>query len=113
MASTRPLGRIRSLLALAALVGAAALLVPSVVGAAPAVPPVPSIGSVTAELSSLSSQTKALTDTFNAAQADLRLKQMQASVAQRDAARASAAYQVARGQLSQVVTADYEENSFG
>jgi murein DD-endopeptidase MepM/ murein hydrolase activator NlpD len=112
VALTRPPGRIRLLLVAAALVGIPALIAPSVVSAAPAVPPVPSIASVTAELSSLASKTKALTDKYNAAQADLRVKQLQAGVAQKDAARASAAYQTARGQLTRIVTADYEESSF-
>jgi murein DD-endopeptidase MepM/ murein hydrolase activator NlpD len=112
VASTRPLGRIRALLVAAVLVATAALIEPSIVAAAPAVPPVPSIASATAALSRLSGETKALTGKYNAAQADLRMKQMQASVAQQDAARASAAYQAARAQLTQIVTADYEQDSF-
>jgi peptidoglycan DL-endopeptidase CwlO len=112
VALTRTRIRIRSILAgvaLAALVGAGAVVLPHVAGATPGQP---TIAAVQAKLDKLAKQNEVLAEQYNKAAADVQTQQKSADAAQRDALTAAADFDKARAQLRQTVTAEYESASF-
>ena len=109
MALTERAGRVRPLLAGAVLAGIAALLATSgASAAAPGQPVVPTIASVTARLDALATETTALAEKYDAAQAGVRVAQLRADVAAQAAGQAAAEYRTARTLLAPLVTANYE-----
>ena len=112
MALTRTPSRVRSLLtgaALAALVGAGALVVPHVAGATPGQP---TIAEVTAKLDKLSKQNEVLAEQYNKVTAEVQADQKAADAAQRDALTAATDFDKARTMLRRTVTAEYESAAF-
>jgi peptidoglycan DL-endopeptidase CwlO len=112
VALTRTPSRVRSLLtgaALAALVGAGALVVPHVAGAAPGQP---TIAEVTATLDKLARQNEVLAEQYNKATAEVQADQKAADAAQRDALTAATDFDKARAMLRRTVTAEYESAAF-
>ena len=108
MAFTRTPRHVRSLLvgvALAALVGAGAVVLPHVVGATPGRP---TIGEVTAKLDKLARQNEVLAEKYNQAAAEVQAQQKAADTAQREALAAATGFDKARVRLRQTVTAAYE-----
>jgi cell wall-associated NlpC family hydrolase len=104
--------RVRSLLAgaaLAALIGAGAVVLPHVAGATPGHPTIPE---VTAKLEKLAHQNDVLDEQFNKATADVKTRQKAADAAQRDALKAATDFDRARTLLRQTVTREYEAPSF-
>jgi len=104
--------RVRSLLAgvaLTALIGAGAVVLPYVAGAAPGQP---TIGEVTAKLDKLAKQNEVLAEQYNKATADVKADQKAADAAQGEALTAAADFDNARDRLRQTVTAEYESASF-
>src|SRR5260370_35439249 len=96
VALTRTPSRVRSLLtgaALAALVGAGALVVPHVAGAAPGQP---TIAEVTATLDKLARQNEVLAEQYNKAPAEGQADQKAADAEQREALTAAPAFDKAR-----------------
>jgi cell wall-associated NlpC family hydrolase/outer membrane murein-binding lipoprotein Lpp len=112
VAFTRTTRRVRSLLtgvALAALIGAGAVVLPYVAGAAPGQP---TIGEVTAKLDKLAKQNEVLAEQYNKATADVKADQKAADAAQGEALTAATDFDNARARLRQTVTAEYESASF-
>jgi cell wall-associated NlpC family hydrolase/outer membrane murein-binding lipoprotein Lpp len=112
VAFTRTTRRVRSLLtgvALAALIGAGAVVLPHVAGAAPGQP---TIGEVTAKLDKLAKQNEVLAEQYNKATADVKADQKAADAAQGEALTAATDFDNARARLRQTVTAEYESASF-
>jgi cell wall-associated NlpC family hydrolase len=112
VASTRTPRRVRSILAgvaLAALVGAGAVVLPHVAGASPGQP---TIAEVTAKLDKLARQNEVLAEKFNQATAEVQAQQKVADATQREALAAAADFGKARTLLRQTVTAAYESASF-
>ena len=112
MAFTRTTRRVRSLLtgvALAALIGTGAVVLPYVAGAAPGQP---TIGEVTAKLDKLAKQNEVLAEQYNKATADVKADQKAADAAQGEALTAATDFDNARARLRQTVTAEYESASF-
>ncbi len=112
MAFTRTPRHIRSLLAgvaLAALIGAGAVVLPYVAGATPGQP---TIGEVTAKLDKLAKQNEVLAERYNKATADVKADQKAADAAQGEALTAATDFDNARASLRQTVTAEYESASF-
>jgi len=112
VALTRTPSRVRSLLtgaALAALVGAGALVVPHVAGAAPGPP---TIAEVTAKLDKLSQQNEVLAEQYNKVTAEVQADQKAADAAQQQALTAATDFDKARTMLRQTVTAEYESAAF-
>ncbi len=108
MAFTRTPRHLRSLLAgvaLAALVGAGAVVVPHVAGATPGQP---TISEVTAKLDKLAKQNEVLAEQYNAANAAVQAQQKAADAAQHKALAAATDFNKARARLRQTVTAAYE-----
>jgi cell wall-associated NlpC family hydrolase/outer membrane murein-binding lipoprotein Lpp len=112
VAFTRTPRRVRSFLAgiaLTALIGAGAVVLPYVAGAAPGQP---TIGEVTAKLDKLAKQNEVLAEQYNKATADVKSDQKAADAAQGEALTAATDFDNARARLSQTVTAEYESASF-
>jgi cell wall-associated NlpC family hydrolase len=112
VAFTRTARHVRSLLAgiaLTALIGAGAVVLPHIAGAAPGQP---TIGEVTAKLDKLAKQNEVLAEKYNKATADVKAGQKAADTAQGDALTAATDFDNARARLSQTVTAEYESASF-
>jgi len=112
VALTRTRSHVRSLLvgtALVALVGAGAIVLPHVAGAAPRQP---TIGEVTAKLDKLAKQNEVLAEQYNKANAEVQAAQKSADIAQRQALTAATGFDKARARLRQTVTAEYESASF-
>ena len=112
MAFTRTPRRVRSLLAgiaLTALIGAGAVVLPYVAGATPGQP---TIGEVTAKLDKLAKQNEVLAEQYNKATADVKADQKAADAAQGEALTAATDFDNARASLRQTVTAEYESASF-
>jgi cell wall-associated NlpC family hydrolase len=112
VAFTRTPRHVRSLLAgvaLAALIGSGAVVLPHVVGATPAQP---TIGEVTAKLDKLAKQNEVLAEQYNQATAEVQAQQKAADAAQRKALASAADFDKARARLRQTVTAAYESGSF-
>jgi len=112
VALTRIRSHVRPLLtgvALAALVGAGAVVLPHVAGATPGQP---TIAEVTAKLDKLSKQNEVLAEQYNKATAEVHTNQKAADAAQRAALAAATDFDTARGRLRQTVTAEYEASSF-
>ncbi len=65
-----------------------------------------------AQIEQLDRKKEVLTETYNLAQADVQASQKAAAAAQRAATKAHTDFAMARGQLTQVVTARYEGASF-
>jgi peptidoglycan DL-endopeptidase CwlO len=112
VAFTRTPRHIRSFLAgiaLTALIGAGAAVLPHVAGAAPGQP---TIGEVTAKLDKLAKQNEVLAEQYNKATADVKVDQKAADAAQGEALTAATDFDNARARLRQTVTAEYESASF-
>jgi peptidoglycan DL-endopeptidase CwlO len=112
VAFTRTPRHIRSFLAgiaLTALIGAGAAVLPHVAGAAPGQP---TIGAVTAKLDKLAKQNEVLAEQYNKATADVKVDQKAADAAQGEALTAATDFDNARARLRQTVTAEYESASF-
>jgi peptidoglycan DL-endopeptidase CwlO len=112
VALTRIPSRVRSLLAgaaLAALIGAGAVVLPHVAGATPGQPTIPE---VTAKLEKLAHQNDVLDEQYNHATADVKARQKAADAAQREALKAATDFDRARTLLRQTVTKTYEAPSF-
>ena len=112
MAFTRTPRHARSFLAgiaLTALIGAGAVVLPHIAGAAPGQP---TIGEVTAKLDKLAKQNEVLAEKYNKATADVKAGQKAADAAQGEALTAATDFDNARARLSQTVTAEYESASF-
>jgi peptidoglycan DL-endopeptidase CwlO len=112
VALTRTRSHVRSLLvgtALTALVGAGAIVLPHVAGAAPGQP---TIAEVTAKLDKLAKQNEVLAEQYNKANAEVQADQKAADTAQRQALTAATDFDKARARLRQTVTAEYESASF-
>jgi len=112
VALTRTPSRVRSLLAgvaLAALVGAGAVVLPHVAGATPGQP---TVAEVMAKLDKLSQQNEVLAEQYNKATADVKAQQKAGDAAQREALSAATDFDKARARLSRTVTAEYESAAF-
>ena len=112
MALSRIPSRVRSLLAgaaLAALIGAGAVVLPHVASATPGQPTIPE---VTAKLDKLAHQNDVLDEQYNQAAIDVKARQKAADAAQREALKAAADFDRARAMLRQTVTREYEAPSF-
>jgi peptidoglycan DL-endopeptidase CwlO len=112
VALTRVPSRVRSLLAgaaLAALIGAGAVVLPHVAGATPGQP---TIEQVKARLDKLAHQNEILAEQYNKAAAEVKAEQKAADTAQREALAAATQFDKARARLSQTITAEYESASF-
>ena len=112
MALTRTPSRVRSLLAgaaLAALIGAGAVVLPHIAGATPGQP---TIEDVKARLDKLAHQNEILAEKYNKAAGEVKAEQKAADTAQRTALAAAANFDKARARLSQTITAEYESSSF-
>jgi peptidoglycan DL-endopeptidase CwlO len=112
VAITRTPRHVRSLLAgvaLAALIGAGALVLPHVAGAAPGQP---TIGDVTAKLDELAKQNEVLAEQYDKATAEVQAQQKAANAAQHEALAAATDFDNARARLRQTVAAEYESASF-
>jgi cell wall-associated NlpC family hydrolase/outer membrane murein-binding lipoprotein Lpp len=112
VALSRIPSRVRSLLAgaaLAALIGAGAVVLPHVAGATPGQPTIPE---VTAKLDKLAHQNDVLDEQYNQASIDVKARQKAADAAQREALKAAADFDRARVLLRQTVTREYEAPSF-
>jgi len=96
-------------IALTALIGAGAVVLPHIAGAAPGQP---TIGEVTAKLDKLAKQNEVLAEKYNKATADVKAGQKAADAAQGEALTAATDFDNARARLSQTVTAEYESASF-
>jgi cell wall-associated NlpC family hydrolase len=108
--------RTRHLVVIAAL-AVAALVVPAVASAMPGTPLASpkkhlTVAQVQRELGHLALRNSQLVDKFDQAQMDVQHKQAAAQTARRAAAKADAAFQVARAQLGATATAMYEGGSF-
>jgi cell wall-associated NlpC family hydrolase len=112
VALSRIPSRVRSLLvgaALAALIGAGAVVLPHVAGASPGQPTIPE---VTAKLAKLAHQNDVLDEQYNRATAVVAARQKAADAAQREALKAASDFDRARTLLRQTVTQEYEGPSF-
>lgn len=101
----------RSMIAAVFVIAASVLLLPSGADAEPG-NPTPTVASVTAQLDKLANQTEALTEQFNAAQAEVDREQKAVGTAQRKADAATAQFEAARRQLAELSLAQYEGGSF-
>jgi peptidoglycan DL-endopeptidase CwlO len=112
VALTRIPCRVQSLLAgaaLAALIGAGAVVVPEIAGATPGHPTIPE---VTAKLGKLAHQNEVLDEQYNQTAAEVKARQKAADAAQREALKAASDFDRARALLRQTVTREYEAPSF-
>jgi cell wall-associated NlpC family hydrolase len=106
--------RIKFVSLVAAMLGIAACVVPTVANEAFAAPPAPkpTLAQVQQELSTLMRKNSQLVDAYNRAQADVTAKQKAAKADQLAAQQADAAFEQAREALSATVAAQYESGSF-
>jgi murein DD-endopeptidase MepM/ murein hydrolase activator NlpD len=107
VASTRR-GRLGRALCIPLLV--TAVIAPnSALAAAPT--PAPTVASLTAKLDQLATQTKTLTDRYNAAQSQVRAVEMQADVQVQAAEQAQKVYRAERASLTRLMAVEYERGT--